>query len=92
LRKGRTREIEEETGIKKFRDEAQFFHAVISNHQIPFEDKILGLLLMIYKVQIPKDSNISLSDEHVAFEWVDKEEAATRLAHKYPAEFTQLLN
>jgi len=85
------REIEEETGIKEFKKEAEFFHAVISNHQIPFEDKLLGLILMIYKVQIPKNSKIKLSSEHVAYEWVSKAEAAKRLAHKYPAEFTQLL-
>lgn len=85
------REIEEETGIKEFKKEAEFFHAVISNHQIPFEDKLLGLILMIYKVQIPKNSKITLSEEHVAYEWVEKSEAAKRLMHKYPAEFTSLL-
>jgi 8-oxo-dGTP pyrophosphatase MutT (NUDIX family) len=86
------REIEEEIGIKEFQKEAEFFHAVISNHKIPFEDKILGLVLMVYKVQIPKNSKINLSDEHVAYEWVDKAEAAKRLANKYPEEFTQLLS
>jgi 8-oxo-dGTP pyrophosphatase MutT (NUDIX family) len=86
------REIEEEIGIKDFKEEAEFFHAVISNHKIPFEDKILGLVLMVYKIQIPKKSKIKLSDEHVAYEWVDKAEAAKRLRHKYPAEFTQLLS
>lgn len=85
------REIEEETGIKELQKEAEFFHAVISNHQIPFEDKILGLVLMVYKVQIPKNSKIKLSDEHLAYEWVEKVEAAKRLANKYPEEFTQLL-
>jgi 8-oxo-dGTP pyrophosphatase MutT (NUDIX family) len=86
------REIEEEIGIGELEKEAEFFHAVISNHKIPFEDKILGLVLMVYKVQIPKNSKIKLSDEHVAYEWVDKAEAAKRLSHKYPAEFTQLLS
>jgi 8-oxo-dGTP diphosphatase len=85
------REIEEETGIKELKKEAEFFHAVVSNHKIPHEDKILGLVLMVYKVQIPKNSKIKLSDEHVAYEWVDKAEAAKRLAHKYPEEFTSLL-
>jgi hypothetical protein len=47
---------------------------------------------MVYKVQIPKNSKIKLSDEHVAYEWVDKTEAAKRLGHKYPAEFIQLLS
>jgi 8-oxo-dGTP diphosphatase len=85
------REIEEETGIQELKKEAEFFHAVVSNHKIPFEDKIIGLVLMVYKVQIPKNSKIKLSDEHVAYEWVDRAEAANRLAHKYPEEFTSLL-
>jgi 8-oxo-dGTP pyrophosphatase MutT (NUDIX family) len=85
------REIEEETGINEFKKEVEFFHAVISNHKIPFEDKVLGLVLMVYKVQIPEGSKVNLSDEHIAYEWVDKAEAAKRLSHKYPAEFTQLL-
>jgi 8-oxo-dGTP diphosphatase len=85
------REIEEEIGIKQLQGEAEFFYAVVSNHKIPFEDKIIGLVLMVYNVQIPKNSKIKLSDEHVAYEWVDKAEAAKRLAHKYPAEFTRLL-
>jgi 8-oxo-dGTP diphosphatase len=84
------REIEEETGITEIID-PELFTAVISNHEIPFEDKILGLLLIIYKVQIPKDSKIKLSDEHTAYEWVDSAEAAKRLSHKYPKDFTQLL-
>jgi 8-oxo-dGTP diphosphatase len=85
------REIEEETGVKELKAEAEFFHAVVSNHEIPFEDKMLGLILMVYKVKIPENSKIRLSKEHVDFEWVDKKEAAKRLAHKYPAEFTKLL-
>jgi hypothetical protein len=48
--------------------------------------------LMVYKVQIPKNSKIKLSDEHIAYEWVDRSEAAKRLSHKYPEEFTQLLS
>jgi len=51
----------------------------------------LGLVLMVYKVKIPAYSRITLSDEHTDYEWVDKKEAAKRLAHKYPTEFTELL-
>jgi 8-oxo-dGTP diphosphatase len=85
------REIEEETGVKELKSEAEFFHAVVSNHEIPFEDKMLGLILMIYKVKIPENSKIRLSKEHIDYEWVDKKEAAKRLSHKYPSEFTSLL-
>lgn len=85
------REVEEETGIRKI-ESFDFFTAVVSNHQIPFEDKMLGLVLMIYKVRIPKNSQIKISDEHVAHEWVSAKEAAKRLAQKYPPEFTTLLS
>ena len=47
---------------------------------------------MIYKVKIPKDAKIKLSPEHDKYEWVDKKEAAKRLADKYPPEFTNLLS
>lgn len=85
------REIAEEAGITKI-IEPTFFSAVISNHEIPLADgKRSGLLLMIYKVKIPAKTKITLSDEHTGVEWVDKKEAAKRLAHKYPPEFTNLL-
>lgn len=85
------REVEEETGIKKITDHA-FFTAAISNFKdIPADGHMVGLLLMIYKVTIPENSKIVLSNEHSGHEWVDKKEAAKRLAYKYPPEFTDLL-
>lgn len=84
------REIEEETGIKKVRS-VSFFTAVISKHEIPFEDRILGLVLMIYKITIPVGSKITLSHEHTEYEWVEPKEAAKRLENKYPEEFTKKL-
>ena len=85
------REIAEETGIKKIA-KAKFFTSVISNHLIPLKDgKRAGLVLMIYKVKIPKESKIVLSEEHTGVEWVDKKEAAKRLSDKYPQEFIRQL-
>lgn len=85
------REIEEETGISNIGKPA-FVTAVVSNHEIPLDDGTLaGLILMIYKVTIPVDSTITISEEHSDYEWVSKTEAATRLSHKYPKEFTDLL-
>jgi 8-oxo-dGTP diphosphatase len=86
------REIEEETGFKGVKAESELFHAVISNHEIPYEDKLVGLLLLVYKVKVPKNSKVKLSKEHIEFEWVDRKEAAKRLSHKYPAEFTEILS
>lgn len=85
------REVEEETGITELTS-TSFFTAVISNHEIKVaDDERAGLLLMIYKVSVPEDSKIRLSEEHTAYEWVDATEAAKRLSHKYPKEFTDLL-
>lgn len=85
------REIEEETGIRQV-DNHELFTTVISNHEIPFEEgKMAGLVLMVYKVVVPADSKITLSREHETYEWVTREEAAQKLAHKYPDEFTALL-
>jgi mutator protein MutT len=85
------REIEEETGIAEV-DNIEFFQGCISNHELTFEGmKPVGLVLMTYKVTIPEDSEIKLSDEHVEYEWVAMAEAAERLSNKYPVELTDLL-
>jgi 8-oxo-dGTP pyrophosphatase MutT (NUDIX family) len=85
------REVEEETGVKKISN-PEFFTSVVSNFKdIPVDGKLVGLILMVYKVSIPKNSKIALSHEHSAYEWVSSKEAATRLAYKYPPEFTSLL-
>lgn len=85
------REIEEETGITEIKS-FELFTSVISNHEITLGEGIkTGLVLMIYKVTIPEDSEIKLSPEHDKYEWVDKKEAAKLLADKYPLEFTDLL-
>lgn len=85
------REILEETGVAKV-ENIEFLTAVISNHQIPLEgDKKAGLVLMVYKVTIPEGSEIKISREHVAYEWVSRAEAKEHLAHKYPEEFTESL-
>jgi 8-oxo-dGTP pyrophosphatase MutT (NUDIX family) len=84
------REIKEETGINRL-ESSKFITAVISNHQIKFEDQMLGLVLMIYEVKVPRGGDVTLSHEHTAFEWVSKKEAAERLSEKYPPEFTEKL-
>jgi 8-oxo-dGTP pyrophosphatase MutT (NUDIX family) len=86
------REIEEETGIKGI-SKATFFVGVISNHEVPLPNgEPGGLVIMAYKVRIPEGAKIKLSSEHTEYEWVGKAEAAKRLSHKYPKEFTRLLN
>lgn len=86
------REVEEETGIKAIQN-PQFFTAVISNFKdIPVGEIKTGLALIIYKVEVPENSKIKLSEEHSGYEWVRPQEAAKRLAYKYPEEFTKRLS
>jgi 8-oxo-dGTP pyrophosphatase MutT (NUDIX family) len=85
------REIEEETGIREIKS-PEFFTAVVSNFKdIPVGDRLVGLALMIYKVEVPPESRITLSQEHSGYEWVEPKEAAKRLSYKYPPEFTNQL-
>lgn len=85
------REVEEETGFTQVLDPS-FFTAVISNFEFKAEGHNVGLLLMIYRVGVPPNINVVLSEEHSGYEWVDRKEAAKRLAYKYPSEFTNLLS
>jgi cell division protein FtsX len=65
---------------------------VKSNFDIPLSDtERVGLVLMVYTMTLPADSTIKISEEHTEYVWVPKQEAARRLGHKYPAEFTELL-
>lgn len=85
------REVKEETGITTLTD-VSFVTAVISNHRIPLADgTVVGLVLMVYRVLIPENATIKLSDEHIGYEWVATAEARARLTNKYPAEFTDSL-
>lgn len=85
------REVKEETGIGTLSD-VSFVTAVISNHRIPLADgTVVGLVLMVYKVLIPDDATITLSDEHIGYEWVSVAETKIRLMNKYPVEFTDAL-
>ena len=85
------REVEEETGITKIVS-AEYLAGVISNIEIPVSDELtVGLILVVYTVTIPEQSTVVLSDEHTAYEWVSRAEAAERLKFKYPETFTNVL-
>jgi len=85
------REVKEELGID-ITSEASFFTAVVSNIKLPHGDSDeVGLVLMVYTVTLPEDAVIVLSEENLRYEWVSANEAAKRLAFKYPKEFTERL-
>lgn len=81
------REVQEELGVD-ITGEPQFFAAVVSNITIPTDTGPVGLVLMVYTVKLAS-GEVIISDEHLGYEWVDKDVAAERLAHKYPPEFTE---
>ena len=87
------KEIKEETGITEL-DEIQYLYSVISSHTIPIKDsdRMAGLVLRIWQVEIPEDSSIILSEEHTDYEWVSPGDAAKRLENKYPADFCHFVS
>ena len=84
------REIKEETGIAGI-GKADYLGGFISHHEYEQGGQNFGLVLVVYKVNVLNVESIALSEEHTDYEWVDKKEAAERLSHKYPPEFTKLL-
>ncbi|HEX7632922.1 MAG TPA: NUDIX domain-containing protein [Candidatus Saccharimonadales bacterium] len=85
------REIHEETGLSSWKGEPEQLTTVISNHKIERPEGVYGLALVVYRVTIPDDAQIAISEEHSTYEWVDRDVAAERLSNKYPKEFTAVL-
>lgn len=81
------REVDEELGVA-IASEPQFFAGTVANIMIPTDDGEVGLVLLVYTVEIPENATLKLSFEHLGFEWVDGSIAAERLSHKYPPDFT----
>lgn len=97
IQKGQTaeetlrREVQEETGIKKTSSPREV-GMVLSNIRIPLGDnESVGLILGIYECVIDPGAAITISDEHVAYDWFECGRAAELLAVKYPRHFCQLV-
>lgn len=85
------REIKEELGVTEI-GKPEFATAVVSNHRIPLGNETeVGLILMVYKVALKEGTKITLSNEHVGYEWTPISLAKQRLLNKYPKEFTDVL-
>jgi 8-oxo-dGTP pyrophosphatase MutT (NUDIX family) len=85
------REVEEETGVKEISN-IQFLTALVSPLRIPIsQTEKVGLLLMVYKVNIPESAQIVLSDEHTKFEWLNRDAAAEQLKYKFGKDFSAWL-
>lgn len=83
------REIEEETDITSC-EIGRHLGIFMSNLEIPTDHGTFGLLLSIYEVRTNAEL-IRISDEHLEYRWVDKEELLVKLAHKYPKECLETL-
>lgn len=81
------KELKEETGITSY-ETPEFFHASIANIRIPVDNDTVGLILLIYRVQILPHTSITLSSEHTSFEWLYPGKASELLKVKYPTDFT----
>jgi 8-oxo-dGTP pyrophosphatase MutT (NUDIX family) len=82
------REVEEEIGITGISN-VTFLTALVSPILIPVsQTEKVGLLLMIYRVAIPDDATLVLSEEHTKFEWLDKDAAADALEFKFGKDFS----
>jgi 8-oxo-dGTP pyrophosphatase MutT (NUDIX family) len=84
------REIKEELGIE-YDTKPEFFVATKTNIKIPSEHGELSLVLMFHHLKIPNDAKITLSDEHLGYEWVDVATAADRLRRAYSDRFAEQL-
>jgi 8-oxo-dGTP pyrophosphatase MutT (NUDIX family) len=86
------REIEEEIAVTELIGEPEHIATVISNHKVAnSQDVADNLALVVYEVKISSQAEITLSEEHLSYEWVDRAEAARRLSNKYPKAFTDAL-
>lgn len=85
------REIAEETGVATA-EIVKEVGMVLSNIRIPLADGAsVGLILGVYACKFTDNPTITLSDEHVAFDWFAPKEAAQLLAVKYPKHFCELV-
>jgi 8-oxo-dGTP pyrophosphatase MutT (NUDIX family) len=85
------RELTEELNVTYVGDPT-YFHTTLANVKIPVGDAEVGLVLIIYRVELPKDAVFELNDYETGYDWFSPEEAAQHMNHKYPAEFTDKIS
>jgi 8-oxo-dGTP pyrophosphatase MutT (NUDIX family) len=90
------REIEEETGLSDVVVDTKYLMTV-SPLRIPNTDQSskssFGLVLSVYHCKLNGVADITLSDEHQGYDWVDSDKLVDRLKVKYNTNFLeQLIN
>jgi 8-oxo-dGTP pyrophosphatase MutT (NUDIX family) len=86
------RELREETELVREQRPATFVGAARTDIRIPTENSDVGLILFVYKCPWDNTPEIHLSDEHVAYQWANLEQALEALSVNYPPEFIQVIN
>ncbi len=81
LKETLVREVEEEIGIANIKI-VRLHDAAIANFKIHGGKD--GLLMLLYRCEVPDESKIRLSEEHDAYRWVGKEEAMRLLSVMLP--------
>lgn len=84
------REVAEETSITDVKSTKEI-GMVLANIRIPVSDDTVGLILGVYECEVSSGSGITISDEHIAYDWFEPKEAASLLAVKYPNHFCELI-
>jgi 8-oxo-dGTP diphosphatase len=86
------REVEEELGIDGKRlFIKELFDSTISTFKIRKEGKEFGLMLIVYRCELPPNPKFDLSKEHFSYEWVAPEEAGRLLSTKFDKNFVEKL-
>lgn len=85
-----TRELHEEIGVENY-ETAEHFSTALSNKQIKTESGPVALILVVYKVTLPKDAAPKAVEEGVELSWQPIAVAKELLLDKYPPEFVTTL-
>lgn len=85
------REVKEEIGLENI-DNADPFLTVLTDIRIPIQNDSVGLIFLIYRLNLSISFDPILSQEHIRFGWYTPHEAALKLKTQYPLEFIQKLH
>ncbi|PCI93496.1 hypothetical protein COB11_05225 [Candidatus Aerophobetes bacterium] len=84
------REVFEETGIYQFL-KIEPIQLSLSNIRITTSSYDVGLIHYFYFCEV-KDPSVTLSDEHISYEWSSMEQLIERLAQEAPKELLEKLS
>ncbi|QCT41923.1 NUDIX hydrolase [Candidatus Nanosynbacter featherlites] len=84
------RELHEEIGVDHIANN-QLWDVAKAVKQLPYDDMMTSLMLIVYHVQLPADQIPRSCEPGVTLHWVSPEQAADYLKNKYPEAFRQAI-